>query len=117
MFPDYRETIPHYKYLRTWHVTSLSRTDAIEKTNYAIRLGSSLFTIASARALPPVTSLESAVDVNSSLPACSIIILTLTRKFLNSISTVWLCFRYLEEHEPSGGLLVQTAHRQNLLVS
>ena len=118
MFPDYCETMPHYKYLCTWRVILLPLTiNAIDKTSYAMRQGSSLFTIASARALPPVTSLESGVDVNSSLPACSIIILTLTRKFLNSISTVWLCFRYLEEHEPSGGLLVQTAHRQNLLVS
>jgi hypothetical protein len=91
--------------------------DAIEKTSYAIRLGSSLFTIASAKTLPPVTPLESGVHVNSSLPACSIIFLTLTRKFLNSVSTVWLCFLYLEERELPGGLLLQTARRQNLLVS
>ena len=106
MFPDCSVAIPYYKYFRTWHVTPLSCTvNAIEKTINAMRLGSSLFTIASARAFPPVTSLESGVDVNPISSARSITIWTLTRKFLDSISTVWLCFRYLKEHESSGLLI------------
>ena len=118
MFPDFGEAMPYYKYLRTWHVILLPfTTNAIDKTSYAMRQGSSLFTIASARAFSLATSNESGVDVNTSSSARSILVLTLTRTFLDSISTMWLCFRYLEEHKPSGGLLLQTAHRQNLLVS
>ena len=52
MFPDYRETMPYYKYFCTWHIILLPFTvNAIDKTSYAMRQGSSLFTIASARAL------------------------------------------------------------------
>ena len=51
MFPDFGEAMPSYKYLRTWHVILLPfNTNAIDKTCYAMRQGSSLFTIASARA-------------------------------------------------------------------
>ena len=51
MFPDYRETMPYYKYFRIWHVILLPFTMyAIDKTSYAMRQGSSLFTIAFARA-------------------------------------------------------------------
>ena len=83
MFPDFGEATPYYKYLRTWHVILLPvNANAIDKTSYAMRQGSSLFTIASARAFPLVTSNESGVDVNTSSSARSILVLTLTRTFL-----------------------------------
>ena len=73
MFPDFGGATPYYKYLRTWHVILLPfTTNAIDKTSYAMRQGSSLFTIASARAFPLATSNESGVDVNSSSSARSI---------------------------------------------
>ena len=106
MFPDYCETMPYYKYFCTWHVILLPFTmNAIVKTSNAMRQGSSLFAIASARAFSPATLSESGVDINSSSSARSILVLTLTQKFLNSISTLWLCFRYSKEHEPSCVLL------------
>ena len=82
-----------------------------------MRQGSSSFTNASARAFSLATSNELGVDVNTNSLARSILVLTLTRTFLDSTSTMWPRFRCLEEHKPSDGLLLQTAHRQNLLVS
>ena len=102
MFPDFGEAMPYYKYLRTWHVILLPfTTNAIDKTSYAMRQGSSSFTIASARAFSLATSNEPGVDVNTNSLARSILVLTLTRTFLDSTSTMWLRFRCLEEHKPS----------------
>ena len=83
MFPDYCETMPYYKYLCTWHVILLPfAMNAIDKTSYAMRQGSSLFTIAFARALFSshverircrrnfkfVSTFNSRLDVDTELP-------------------------------------------------
>ena len=83
MFPDYCETMPYYKYLCTWHVILLPfAMNAIDKTSYAMRQGSSLFTIASARAFFSshverircrrkfkfVSTFNSRLDVDTELP-------------------------------------------------
>ena len=91
----------HYKYFCTWHAILLSFTmNAIAKTSYALLQGSSLFTIAFARAFSPFTLSESGVDINSSSSSRSVLALTLTQKFLDSISTLWPCFRYSKDHAP-----------------
>ena len=94
--------MPYYKYFCTWHVILLSFTiNAIVKTSYAMLQGSSLFSIASARAFSTSTLSESGVDINSSSSSRLILVLTLPQKLLDPISTLWLCFRYSKDYEPS----------------